>query len=92
MNERVGFLVPRVDPHLPEAIRLALARRRQATLTGRCACGNESLLVFRPEPRVELAHEADCVATDDALLALLRRHGLHAERLEYELVIAERVA
>ena len=80
---RVLYLVPRVDEKLPEVVRRVLARRRHATLTGRCACG-----AVRSDIE-HMAHEDDCPATDDALIGLLSRHGIRPETLAYEAVLGE---
>jgi hypothetical protein len=90
-RERVLYLVPSpATPGLSTSERLALTLRRDATVSGRCACG-----AVRPRIRVHrgevmhfvMEHEADCPAADGPHLeALVRRLG---QQLEHEAIIVE---
>lgn len=80
---RTLFLVPRVRSAYPTEVRLVLARRRHATLTGRCACG---AALGRDGA---MAHEPDCLVDDASLAALLLRHGISRADLEFEAVVAD---
>ncbi len=84
----VAYVVIRPSPALPHPVRQALARRRQATLTGRCACGARLSLEGRIG-HATMGHESDCPASNDALRALLDEHGVRADDLEQELVVAK---
>ncbi len=86
-----AFVVIRASPHLPPAVRQALARRRHATLTGRCACGGVTGLAEDKGGYVTIAHESDCPAGDDEIMVLLRYHGVSLAQLEQEVVLAETV-
>lgn len=79
---RTLFLVPRVRTAYPAEVRLVLARRRHATLTGRCACGATMV------PGGAMAHELGCPVDDVSVAGLLRRHGITRADLEYEAVVA----
>jgi hypothetical protein len=90
-RERALYVVPSpATPGLSAAERLALTLRRDATVSGRCACGATMPPVrVRRGELVHLAmlHEPDCPAADGPLLdALVDRLGT---RLEFESLVVE---
>jgi hypothetical protein len=71
---RTLFVVPAIPDDAPIAVREGLARRRLATVTGRCPCGAERPRLNREQRRAiaqrkgghvgiaDIAHESDCAA------------------------------
>jgi hypothetical protein len=88
---RALIIVPDPDqPGLTRAERLALTLRRDATASGRCACGATAPRV-RAQPGAvnhrTMRHEHDCPAADGPVLeAMVERLG---SRLEYVYAIVE---
>jgi hypothetical protein len=90
-RERVLYLVPSpATPGLSTSELLALTLRRDATVSGRCACGAvRPCIRYRRGEVVHFAmeHETDCPAGDGPHLeALVRRLGA---QLEHEAIIVE---
>jgi|SRR5579862_5940776 len=88
---RALYLVPSpATPGLTAAERLALTLRRDATVSGRCACGAtmaSARIGAGGVTRATLAHEPDCPAADGPLLEhLAARLG---DRLCMEAVVLE---
>ena len=80
------IVVPAINPAWPVEIRQAVDRRRRATLTGRCACGETGgplaggggIQAVRGQINAYGFEHADaCTATDEHLGALFRRAGLN---------------
>ena len=67
----VLFVLPELRDEMPPELREAIARRRNAALTGRCACG--AVRSVSSAGRISFGHESGCDADDDSVLALLRR-------------------
>lgn len=79
---RVGNMLvvaPRILEPFPDELKAALLRRREAAISGRCACGvGYEFLAADAENRINalMAHESSCSASDDALAEIGRRHGI----------------
>lgn len=84
------FVLPSPDtPGLTVGEQLALTVRRDATLSGRCACGatRPAVKIRRGRARdVAMEHERDCPAVSATLDVLVRRLG---RALEYEAITVE---
>jgi hypothetical protein len=85
-GERAVFIVPAIRDDWPPALKDAVAIRRRATIEGTCPrCGASWRLPNRDERRravrerrvihLWMAHEPDCPAGDERLLALAREAG-----------------
>jgi hypothetical protein len=82
---RTLFVVPRIPDDAPERVREGIARRRLATVTGRCPCGAERPRLNREQRRkvarrkarylgiAEIAHENDCPAISNEVERALGR-------------------
>lgn len=85
------FLVASPDtPGLTVAERLALTLRRDATISGRCACGAKRPTVRINPPelvQVELVHADDCPAADGPHLERLRNRL--GDQLEWDTVLVQ---
>lgn len=76
---RAAFLSPVVPDDAPPEVREGIARRRLLYSEGRCPCG--AVLALPPRGAVtpgalhlgSVEHSDGCPATDDALMAALRR-------------------
>jgi hypothetical protein len=86
-GERAVFIVPAIRDDWPPALKDALAIRRRATIEGTCPrCGATWTLPNREERRRSradrrilhawMAHEPDCPAGDERLLAMARDGGI----------------
>jgi hypothetical protein len=72
----VLHVLPAIDDAWPPELKNAVARRRRATLSGRCACGARFRVLGQDAAGVMHAgmeHERDCPASDDHCTELLRR-------------------
>src|SRR5213079_1834287 len=90
-RERALYVVPSpATPGLSAPERLALTLRRDATISGRCACGAllPRIRIRRGElVHAAMEHEADCPAAGGPRVeALVRRLGAE---LEHEAIIVE---
>jgi hypothetical protein len=74
----VVFAIPALDDSWPSEIKNAVDRRRRATLSGRCDCGNSVGPITGDGQNLyrQLEHEDDCPANDEQIVALFRRHGV----------------
>jgi len=70
--------LPMVRDEYPDEMKRALTRRRQAMLTGQCACGGR---VHITGGGMEVWHTASCIAGDTQIDAIARRHGSETQRL-----------
>ena len=78
MKGSVLYIVPRVLPGMADELAEAIARRRRATLDGRCECGGRRHTGnSRPGHLMggTFLHEEDCPAHDRAIAALVLRTG-----------------
>jgi hypothetical protein len=79
LNDRVVQVLPALRDDLHPRIKDAVARRRLASLTGRCDCGGEMEIDGPLTPgstvRGRMWHEPDCSATDIAIAQLFERFG-----------------
>jgi hypothetical protein len=73
----VMMILPAEAPaDAPEEIRSAIEARRQASISGRCACGAERRLKAKHgQARLVIRHEDDCVASDAGITEIATRHG-----------------
>lgn len=74
MRGRVLFVLPVLVEDYPPPIKAAIDRRRRASLEGVCDCGARWDITRRG--KLDMAHEAGCVATDRALDELAAAHGM----------------
>jgi len=75
------FVLPTLTERDDPRVREGIARRRITGLTGECPCGARRVWPNRADRRaavkagrvlhIEIVHEEDCPATDDALRRLL---------------------
>ena len=81
------LVLPIVPEDAPSELKEALGRRREAGLTGRCACGARfevETAVRAGTGRLGLAaflHEADCSASDERIAEIAGRYDWQAGRL-----------
>lgn len=67
------YVLPDIDDRLPADLKNAIARRNQATVTGRCACGARTRIISRAGGVInaEMAHQHDCPAGTERFFELL---------------------
>ena len=77
LKGEVMYVVPRPMPGMAEELAEAIARRRRATLDGRCECGGRRHTGASRTGHVmgTFLHEEDCPAHDRAIAALVRATG-----------------
>lgn len=64
----VVYVLPTANLNASPALHAALARRRGATITGRCRCGARGRM---RHDGLHFFHELGCSATDEAIAQLL---------------------
>jgi hypothetical protein len=72
----VLHVLPAINDAWPAELKGAVARRRQATLSGRCDCGAQFRMLGQDAAGVMHAgmeHERGCPASDDYCIELLTR-------------------
>jgi hypothetical protein len=70
---RVAFVVPVIPDGAAPELKDAIERRRRASLTGHCLCGER--VRFTGGGRMILRHEVGCNASDQGLARLVAQHG-----------------
>lgn len=74
MRGRVMLVIPALIDDYPDPIKDAVDRRRRASLSGRCDCGAAWSLTRRGH--LDMEHEPECPASDEALDDLAAAHGM----------------